>query len=46
LFFTKIPTATPDIESCELVHSCIIDGNSSGSLLPILSMMQAADAVK
>ena len=31
-------------DPCELERSCIIEGIFSGSLLPIVSMMQATDA--
>ena len=38
--------AAPDIDPCELERSCIIEEASSGSLLPIISMMQATGALK
>jgi len=40
----RVPAAASDIDPCELERSCIIEGTSSGSLLPIISMMQATDA--
>jgi hypothetical protein len=39
-----VPAAASDIDPCELERSCLIEGTSSGSLLPIISMMQATDA--
>jgi hypothetical protein len=42
----RAPAASSDIDPCELERSCIIEETSSGSLLPIISMMQATDALE
>jgi hypothetical protein len=38
------PAAASDIDPCKLERSCIIERTSSGSLLPVVSMVQAAYA--
>ena len=39
-----VSAATSDTDASQLERFCIIEGTSSGSLLPIISKMQATDA--
>jgi len=40
----RVSAAASDTDPCDLQRFSINEGTSSGSLLPVVSMMQAADA--